>query len=381
MAEKENSSEAPSLIPSLPEDVIIDILARVSRWEYPTLSLVSKQFRSLVASPELYAGRSLLGCTEHCLYSALFEGETRLLHWYTLCRKANGNRILVPIRSLPTLTLSESLVAVGSKIYVFGSGIAKTSAYCIDCRSHTVEPLPSMPVPISYIMADIIDEKIYVMGCLDEFENYVLIFFNTKTHMWEPEILKPDMEVPGERHQTFCGNYVHQCMVLADKMYLGLSPTRFSLVDDPAENIWREDDMDIMRSIKRATACVIDDMIYYYPRYDQDDDDILVAKYILTYDPKRRCWGVVKDLRKLFSKMKKFWCVHTVNYGGKLAFFYCKEVKNYRRGRDVESKGETWCVEISVERRQGEEIWGKVEWCGQVLVADSGLMNCLNVMV
>ncbi|CAH8330024.1 unnamed protein product [Eruca vesicaria subsp. sativa] len=380
MAEKENSSEAPSLIPLLPEDVIIDILARVSRWEYPTLSLVSKQFRSLVASPELYARRSLLGCTEHCLYSALFEGEARLLHWYILCRKANGNRILVPIRSLPTLTFGESLVAVGSKIYVFGSGIAKTSAYYIDCRSHRVEPLPSMPVPISYIMADIIDEKIYIMGCLDKYES-VLMFFNTKTHMWEPEILKPDMELRGERHQTFCGNYVHQSMVLADKMYLGLSPTRFSRVYDPAENIWREDDMDIMRSIKRATACVIDDMIYYYPRYDQDDDDILVVKYIQTYDPKRRCWGVVKGLRKLFSKMKKFWCEHTVNYGGKLALFYCKEVKNYRRGRDVESKGETWCVEISVERRQGGEIWGKVEWCGQVLVADSGVMNCLNVMV
>ncbi|CAH2034366.1 unnamed protein product [Thlaspi arvense] len=32
----------------LPEDVILDILARVSRFDYPILSFVSKHFRSLV---------------------------------------------------------------------------------------------------------------------------------------------------------------------------------------------------------------------------------------------------------------------------------------------------------------------------------------------
>nr|VDC88552.1 unnamed protein product [Brassica oleracea] len=185
MAEKErSSSEPPSLIPSLPEDVIIDILARVSRWEYPTLSLVSKQFRSLVVLPELYAKRSLLGCTQHCLYIVLYEGENNLYRWYILCRKANGNRSLVRIPSLPPLTSGESSVAVGSKIYVFGSGIAKTSAYCIDCRSHTVQPLPSMPVPISYTMAGIIKEKIYVMDYVEDCKNIIMLF-NTKTHMWD----------------------------------------------------------------------------------------------------------------------------------------------------------------------------------------------------
>ncbi|KAF2605259.1 hypothetical protein F2Q70_00025423 [Brassica cretica] len=71
-AEDEKSSESPSsLILSLPEDVIIDILARLSRFDYPKLSLVSKYFQSLVASPELYARRSLLACTEDFVYVVL----------------------------------------------------------------------------------------------------------------------------------------------------------------------------------------------------------------------------------------------------------------------------------------------------------------------
>ncbi|CAN6807230.1 unnamed protein product, partial [Brassica oleracea] len=305
-------------------------------WEYPTLSLVSKQFRSLVVLPELYAKRSLLGCTQHCLYIVLYEGENNLYRWYILCRKANGNRSLVRIPSLPPLTSGESSVAVGSKIYVFGSGIAKTSAYCIDCRSHTVQPLPSMPVPISYTMAGIIKEKIYVMDYVEDCKNIIMLF-NTKTHM----------------------------------------PVRYCLVYDTAENIWRRDDMNMMRRPHvLLMTCYTTTLVSI-----KMTTIFFVVKYISTYDLKRRCWGVVKGLKKLFSKMRNLWCVHTANYGGKLALFYSKKDKNYRRGRDVESKREIWCVEISVERRHGGEIWGKVEWCGQVLVADRGVMNCLNVMV
>ncbi|KAJ4868466.1 F-box/kelch-repeat protein [Raphanus sativus] len=143
-----------------------------------------------------------------------------------------------------------------------------------------------------------------------------------------------------------------------------------TLVYDPKENIWRPDDM--LRYVKMPTACV-DDMLYYYSVYD-------FTKKIKTYDPKRRCWEVVKGLRKLFSKMKNLQCIHAANYGGKLALFYTSK-EDYRRGRGVKSKREIWCADISLERRQGGEIWGKVEWCGQVLVADLWVKNCLNVMV
>lgn len=57
----------------------------------------------------------------------------------------------------------------------------------------------------------------------------------------------------------------------------------------------------------------------------------------------------------------------TVSYGDNLAVFL----------PDVETesgKREIWCAEISLERRQGGEILGEVEWCHVVLVIDDHLV-------
>ncbi|CAH8273117.1 unnamed protein product [Arabidopsis lyrata] len=61
----------PSQIPSLPDELLVSCLARVSRLHYATLSLVSKSFRSLIASPELYKTRvSILDCQTHTWHEA-----------------------------------------------------------------------------------------------------------------------------------------------------------------------------------------------------------------------------------------------------------------------------------------------------------------------
>ncbi|CAL9232523.1 unnamed protein product [Arabidopsis halleri] len=74
---------SPVDLPYLPDDLLLNCLARVSRLYYPILSLVSKRFRSLVASPELYETRTLLGHTDNCLHLRS-ESDTR---WFTLCRR------------------------------------------------------------------------------------------------------------------------------------------------------------------------------------------------------------------------------------------------------------------------------------------------------
>ncbi|CAH8304338.1 unnamed protein product [Eruca vesicaria subsp. sativa] len=71
---------------SLPDDILISFLSRVSRLYYPTFSLVSKSFRSLIASPELYQTRSFLNRTESCLYVCLRSLNDSKLRWFTLCR-------------------------------------------------------------------------------------------------------------------------------------------------------------------------------------------------------------------------------------------------------------------------------------------------------
>uniref|UniRef100_A0A0D3E0Q2 F-box domain-containing protein n=1 Tax=Brassica oleracea var. oleracea TaxID=109376 RepID=A0A0D3E0Q2_BRAOL len=64
-------SVSSPLIPSLPDNVTIDIVARVPVSHYPTLSLVSKSCRKLIASPTLYKRRSFLGCKEQRVYAVL----------------------------------------------------------------------------------------------------------------------------------------------------------------------------------------------------------------------------------------------------------------------------------------------------------------------
>ena len=136
--ERDIESQAPALITSLPEDVMIDILARVPRREYPTLSLVSKYFRSLVASPGLYVRQSVLGFTEHCFYSSMTTNHVTTVS--ILHRKANGKRSLVLIHSLPAKKLDATILSVGSSIYVFGGG--RDGFLRIDCGLRTVEHLP-----------------------------------------------------------------------------------------------------------------------------------------------------------------------------------------------------------------------------------------------
>ncbi|EOA18060.1 hypothetical protein CARUB_v10006506mg [Capsella rubella] len=70
-----------------PSDLLLNCVARVSRLYYPTLSLVSKSFRSLLASPQLYKARSLLDRTESCLYVCLELDSFENPSWFALCRK------------------------------------------------------------------------------------------------------------------------------------------------------------------------------------------------------------------------------------------------------------------------------------------------------
>ncbi|CAN7033281.1 unnamed protein product [Brassica rapa subsp. trilocularis] len=61
----------------LPDEIVMNCLAFVSRLDHGSLYLVSKLHRSLMLSPEVYQARSLMGRTEHCIYlssCSIFRG-------------------------------------------------------------------------------------------------------------------------------------------------------------------------------------------------------------------------------------------------------------------------------------------------------------------
>ncbi|CAH2051398.1 unnamed protein product [Thlaspi arvense] len=196
-----------------------------------------------------------------------------------------------------------SYVAVGSEIYVISSvcdGDKTSTVLSIDCRSHTVQPLPSMPVPMSSLVADIIDGRIYVIGDRTA-------MFNTETKTWEPI-----MEVTG----------AYDCVAMAGKLYTRKYKDHFVyFVYDPKERKCETEE--VLNSKLWMDTCVVDDVLYYY---DEDDDSLN------TYDPKQRCWGVVKGLEELLAEMNASYTLkNIVGYSGKLYLFIEKEKKKTKR--------------------------------------------------
>ncbi|KAJ4906005.1 F-box/kelch-repeat protein [Raphanus sativus] len=342
-------SVSSPLIPGLPDDVTVNIVARVPRSQYPTLSLVSKSFRELIASPKLYKERSFLGFKEHRVYAALQHPDRARgqFSFYILHRKLNCSNRLVPVKSIRLMfSLGGSYVPVGSEVYVFDD----IGALSIDCTSHTVQRIPHMPQEVLRKVANVVDGKIYVIGeslfhevkegeLWKGWKNSVSVF-DIETQLWEP-ILVMEKMIFGPWSDS---------VVMDGKIYMRDCMNGISFVYEPEERICELMD-EVMDSKAWEGSCVVDDVLYYYD---------WSVKVLRAYDPKLSCWTVVNGLEEFLPvETARSWGSKTVNYGDKkLALFF---------PGDHDGKEVIFCAEIALERRQGGEIWGKVESCDVVI--------------
>ncbi|KAJ4884438.1 putative F-box/kelch-repeat protein [Raphanus sativus] len=173
MTKNSSSSESPPSFLSLPHDIVFNTLARISRTNYPVLSLVSKSFRSLLSSPELEAARSLIGRPEKYLHVCLNLNNNKNNpnpRWFIL-----SERKLIPTPSFPYRHLNSScLVSTGSETYVIGGGLERSKrVFLIDCKTHQWRELPSMRLSRKEAVAEVMDGKIYVIGgCSSNYSKY-----------------------------------------------------------------------------------------------------------------------------------------------------------------------------------------------------------------
>ncbi|XP_020876070.1 putative F-box/kelch-repeat protein At4g11750 [Arabidopsis lyrata subsp. lyrata] len=371
-------------IPYIPDDLLLNCLARVSRLYYPILSLVSKRFRSLVSSLELYEIRMLLGHTENCLYLSLrlsSESDTR---WLTLCRRPtripnpnpNPNfnsrwfsscfrpdRILknhtmkkekkssdnlmvsfqIPSLSSPSSELTG--IAIGSNIYmmsIFSNGVFSSRFFFMDCRSHTLHEAPSMHRAPKKPSVNVLDGKIYVIeGCKNPDYSNLIECFDQKTLTWE--------HVPSPS-SAIRGRYITASLVFDGKLYLFGDK---KLVYKPNENKWDVVGLEMpLRWTPSYISCVVDNVIYCFG----------ASRLLLWYNTEERTWRYLKGLKKLPKLPKDYTRVRLVNYGGKIAVLWEEDV----RVGDPQKKM-IWCAEITLERRNAHKIYGKIEWCDVVL--------------
>ncbi|CAH8331626.1 unnamed protein product [Eruca vesicaria subsp. sativa] len=235
MKKKKSSSSSPESPPlsflSLPHDIVFNTLARIPRTSYPILSLVSKSFRSLLASPGLEAARSLIGRPEKYLHVCLNLNPNP--RWFIL-----SQRELIPTSSFPYKHLnSSSVVSTGSETYVVGgelvvNGREETSkrVFLIDFKTHQWRELPNMRLSRREAVVKVMDGKIYVTGGSSKRkystkdDNYREVY-DPNTLTWEPTSAKT-FHLPNLKSQK--GYYSSNTCFLDSNSF---SSTRLSMVE------------------------------------------------------------------------------------------------------------------------------------------------------
>ncbi|KAF3580949.1 hypothetical protein DY000_02033980 [Brassica cretica] len=333
----------------LPDDLLLTCFARISRSYYPTLSLVSKRFRSLLSSPELYETRSLIGRTESCLYLCLRFPPDPNTRWFTLCRKpefqtlankkkSSGN-ILVPVSVLNAPPVDwTTLVAVGPYIYAICGHVEKapcSNVPFLDCRTHTWLEAPSLR--LAYTDSEH-DGKMYLAGNGEDPTSLNCIeVFNTKTRTWKP--------VPPGKRELHGKNMEGKMIVASVNKTTGEKGLAFKPKERTGELLGSNTDWD--------SPCMIENIAYYYRScsgefewFDTKNDNV---------------FGKLQGLEGL-PKFAGYSCVKLVEHGGKMLVLW--DMYSPASGFREEI---IWCAEIKLERRSCEEIRGEVEWFDAVL--------------
>ncbi|KAJ0234001.1 F-box domain-containing protein [Hirschfeldia incana] len=364
---------ATSSLSSLPYDLLVMIVARVPRSYYRTLSLVSKSFRSMVVSPELYKVRSLLGLTETCLYVCL-RFELTSYKWYTISKNSGGGDYVLARVSMPDDDDSprvvgffySDLVAVGSEIYNVGVAdktIPTSGVSILDCKTHRWRKAPRMPVELTELSTRFLDRKIYVLGRFHQDGSWKSYFevFNTDTQTWD----LPRCGGFDSARITFVIDGKLHVVTLFDGVFaFNSKQCRWDLVEQyPSTGTG---------TMFSGSYCEVDNLLY----------SVSKDGALRWYDSDKTRWRDLKGLvglPKLPSPLAGYGSyVKLTGFGGGkiMVFFFFKKKKimvfwNTNYSCHLTQRETICCAEISLERRNGD-CWGKLEWSDSVLSVPVG---------
>ncbi|XP_010467330.1 PREDICTED: putative F-box/kelch-repeat protein At3g46050 [Camelina sativa] len=329
----------PTSFSSLPEDIVLNCLARVSKFHRPTLSLVSKYFRSLIASPDLEATRSRNEIKEeHLCVCFDVHADPR---WFTLLPFPTQQK-LKPIPSPYKHPRFSTVLSIGSEIYIIGGlveyGKKGNRVLVLDCESHQLRRLPNMRLCRKSPAADVIDGKIYVIGGSNshKIKNWGEVY-DPETKIWEPLLPTTVLDLTTRK------SVVPGKLVMGGKVY----------------------DMYGLEFKLNTKVCLV---------------EIETLMYQISISDGMLVWCDLEESLELSRKVEGLEGVARDSYF--TSYLTC--VASYDRGRRVtvwwkltcgnwafdECKTEIWCAEISFERRDLGRLWGFVEWSKNVCIFD-----------
>nr|KYP47496.1 F-box/kelch-repeat protein At1g22040 family [Cajanus cajan] len=162
--------ECPRLIPNLPDELSILIIARLPRICYYHVRLVSRRWKATIMSSELYKVRKELGTTEEWLYLLVRVGENKLL-WHALDPRS---RIWQRLPIMPSKDALDDMPfcgcafgAVDGCLYVLGGFSKASTMKCVwrfDPIQNLWQKVNSMSTGRAYCKTSILNDKLYVVG-------------------------------------------------------------------------------------------------------------------------------------------------------------------------------------------------------------------------
>ncbi|CAA7054617.1 unnamed protein product [Microthlaspi erraticum] len=270
--------------------------------------------------------------------------------------KAVKRKILVPVSSpnFPSVRWSQ-VSAVGPNIYAIGDASTPSSRVMVmDGHSDTWSDFPSMHGARGLSRSVCVrDGKIYVTGGFNnpDSTNWIEVF-DTKTQTWE------FLHIPGgEKIYSAEGDEL-QSVWFEGTLYVRSVVKDKDVTYKVHKGRWREVDREMNYGWgKSLSYCVIEDVFYSYS----------YLRKIQWFDSKERVWRTLKGLNSLpIIPVYAQSYVRMVDNGGKIAVLW----QAYVSGKIPREK-QIWCAEIAIDKRQGGEICGRVEWLDVVATTDA----------
>ncbi|XP_019086096.1 PREDICTED: putative F-box/kelch-repeat protein At3g24610 [Camelina sativa] len=318
-----------------------------------------------------------MGCTEEYYYVCLSIPPAPTPRWLILRRggptlddaavNKSVNHRLRPIPSHPYQPPeSSSFVKLNLGIYVIGGlidGNPTSSVLLLDCLSHTWSRIRSMRVARASPAVNVVDGKIYVFGGCEEVDssNWAEVF-DPKTKTWDTLPVPEDPEIPKNT------SVIDKSVVMEGKVY-AVDEKDQSFYFLPREGIWRRGNPDSKRGT-RKDWCAIGKLLHCCGTRGKIlwcEADELDWKEVKGLDVVQWCVFALKANNCAMDETLA-WKLHMTEDGfsrlssnsrGNIVVFWRVHIPRTERL-------ELWCAEISLERREGGDIWGIIEWADAV---------------
>lgn len=221
------------LIPSLPDEISIQILARLPRLSYFSMRLVARNWKATIMSHELFDLRKELGMTEEWLYM-LTKVEDEKLLWHALDPRSKKWQRLPP---MPNAVYNEESRNVLSGLLTWNMVGPNTNIANL-IRGWLGRKDSSGQLPFSGCAIGALD------GCL-----YVLGGFSSSSAMRCVWVYDPIVNAWREVNSMSTGRAYCKTSVLNNKLYVvggvsqgrgGLTPLQSAEVFDPCMCTWSQ---------------------------------------------------------------------------------------------------------------------------------------------